>query len=303
MKESNDLRHSISIDNNKANCIIKIRLNDECKNGHQDFSVTATFWEIGKTRNDRNMICGGCCHEEILKIRPDLKQFTDLHLCDFNGVPMYAEANGFYHLIKGFERLNGKSQKEYFCDCYRISPKQYDILITTKEESHFAYLLHNLGIIKQWGKEAIKAIKELEKLTGIKFVNDSKRTHLKYTEEQIKEIANDVKNGYYTEAKQIERINKKVLDLKAKKIQDSKDSFDKKQKELLIQFKLDLIGIELFGTTDNIIYYTHINEVVFNWQNSSYVKKYTNEEFDEFVKNAKQNDLLKDIDFIIKQLN
>ena len=55
-EKSNDLRYTIDINNNKANAQIKIRLNDECKNGHQDFAITATIWEIGKNRTDRNMV-------------------------------------------------------------------------------------------------------------------------------------------------------------------------------------------------------------------------------------------------------
>ena len=40
---------------------ITIKLADDCKNGHADFSVTATLYErVGATR--WREWCGGCCH-------------------------------------------------------------------------------------------------------------------------------------------------------------------------------------------------------------------------------------------------
>ena len=66
METTNNLKHKISI-TEKANCVISIRLNDECKNGHEDFSITADFWKLERPKTDKNWIMGGCCHEEILK--------------------------------------------------------------------------------------------------------------------------------------------------------------------------------------------------------------------------------------------
>jgi hypothetical protein len=295
--KSNKLQHFISIDNNLANCKIKIQLADECKNAHQDFSITGYFWEIGKVRNDRNMICGGCCHDEILKVRPDLKQFIDLHLCDFNGVPMYAEANGFYHLINGFERLNGKTQKEYFCDYYRVTLEQYDILIEVKEEAFYGYLLHELGIVENWKLEAIEAIKRLESITGTEFLNDSIKSHLKYTTEQIAEFKQKAKQGFYSKEKQDERHNNKIVEQKAKKLSDLKEAFYRKQAEAKQDFELNKIGIELFLTTSNFIFYQHRNEVVFNWQKNIYDKNWNKAEFDLFVSAAKKINILKNIDY------
>lgn len=80
--------------------VIEIRCNDECKNGHADFSLTATFYS-GKREAEAYFDMGGCCHKEILKVMPELKIFADLHLSNENGEPMYATANGLYH-IEGF---------------------------------------------------------------------------------------------------------------------------------------------------------------------------------------------------------
>lgn len=51
--KTNDLRFTDNrIGKNGEQWTIKIRLNDECKNGHQDFSITGTCWEAsGKPEN------------------------------------------------------------------------------------------------------------------------------------------------------------------------------------------------------------------------------------------------------------
>ena len=77
---------------------IKIRLDDECENGHQDFSITGDIYQKGKPKTDRYFLSGGCIHEEILKVRPDLKIFVNLHLSDYDGVPMHPTANMIYFL-------------------------------------------------------------------------------------------------------------------------------------------------------------------------------------------------------------
>jgi hypothetical protein len=61
-----------------------------------DGSSTGSYFSItGETKD-----CGGCIHDEILKERPDLAPLVALHLSDLDGVPMHAEANGFYWLAK-----------------------------------------------------------------------------------------------------------------------------------------------------------------------------------------------------------
>jgi len=55
---------------------------------------TCTAWFGG----DRDDSYGGCCHETILDLRPDLAPFVRLHLSDPAGVPMYAVENGWYFM-------------------------------------------------------------------------------------------------------------------------------------------------------------------------------------------------------------
>jgi hypothetical protein len=50
--------------------IINIRLNDECKNGHQDFAITGKCYLPNKQRTERNMTHCGACGDEIAVLFP-----------------------------------------------------------------------------------------------------------------------------------------------------------------------------------------------------------------------------------------
>lgn len=132
---TNDLRHTILTKDEEGNPLtINIRLNDECKNGHQDFAITGDIYQKGKPRTDRYYIAGGCIHEDIVKAKPELKIFVNLHLCDWEGIPIYAVENGFYHLREGFNNTKPESAnfKKEFCDYYRVTPSQFDILNSSR---------------------------------------------------------------------------------------------------------------------------------------------------------------------------
>lgn len=67
------------------------------------FSATGELYEKRGTwsgaaaqRNGREPATSGCIHEEILRAFPHLESFVALHLSDPSGLPMHAEANGWY---------------------------------------------------------------------------------------------------------------------------------------------------------------------------------------------------------------
>lgn len=56
---------------------------------------------------------------------------------------------------------------------YNITETEYDILRDSVEDKeYFKYLLYTLGIVDRWKQESLKAIKQLEALTG-----DGRRTY------------------------------------------------------------------------------------------------------------------------------
>lgn len=265
---SNDLHHTINTHDADGNTMrIKIRLNDECKNGHQDFAITADIWQKGKPQIDKWQIMGGSCHDVILKARPDLKIFVDLHLCDYKGIPTYAVENGFYHLQEGFNDVKPDSTefKAKFCQYYRVWGWQFDRLLQSENQIQFSMLLKDLNILDQWENDAKEAIQILEKMTGTKFIVDSKRTQYNApTHEQMEEEKQKQARGYYT-PEQKERRKKaaedKLLEYleleQMKKLQEINDEYAIKKQVLIIGGKKAL---------GNCIYYTHTKQLAFNWR-------------------------------------
>ena len=174
METTNSIKHVIDVNNKKHNYKINIQLNDECRNGHEDFSLTATFWLPNKPRINKYFTVAGCCHEEILKVRRDLKIFTQLHLCDFRGYESSYVENAFYHLK---DEYNSQMKKTRFMERYFVSEEQYQELLKADDVNEFGYLF--LVVFKNhkiWEDFAIQGIKYLEELSGKKF--ESKATRL-----------------------------------------------------------------------------------------------------------------------------
>lgn len=271
-----------------------ISLDDSCKNGVCDWSITADIYE--KRRNGRFVWCAsGCCHEDILKHFPQFKTFIDLHLCNHYGQPMYPVENGVYHLVN--------SDKEKAINYLRITETEYDILRNGIEDKlYFKYLLYTLGIVDRWKQESLKAIKQLEALTGNTWENpykpENERFALKLTDEERTLIENRIKEGYYTSE-----------DIQARKDQKKRKEYEKKRNEIIADCeksiqeaenkKLVMLAVLDAGISlKNAIYYNHSNELAFNW--NDYETKITQEQFDEFVKTVDKTKLPENITFKLK---
>lgn len=187
VKASNNLQHTATKIVGSKKIIVKIRLNDECKNGHQDFAITADIYEK-RGNGQYYLAASGCCHDEILKHFPQFKIFVDLHLSDFSGAPMYAVSNGFYHLKN--------SSQSVVMEYLRIDKDLFDKISLSEDEKYFKYLLYKLGIVKQWEAEAKNGISTLENLTQTKFVNDSTHSQIEpLTVEEVDLIESRIKEA------------------------------------------------------------------------------------------------------------
>ncbi len=268
IKKTNNLKHRITTTDKKGNpLIIDIRLNDECKNGHQDFSITGSLYTKGKPLTDRNLQTCGCIHEIIADTKPMLQLFIDLHLCDYKGIPIYAVENGFYHLTQGFNNTKPDSQnfKDEFCSYYRVTPKQFDVLKSCANSVQYALVLQSEGILNQWEKQASKAIEKLEKMTGNSFLIDSTRTQYNApTPEQLKEEEERHSIGYYTkeaeEAREHAKFDGLLKGLEAdrdKEIAQAKLEYQAKKATLIAGGQKAL---------DNCIFYNHTATLSFNWR-------------------------------------
>lgn len=171
------MKYSKTVITNQFKRTVHVRLNDECKNGHNDFAITMDVYR--KAKNGRWMEDSfGCLHDEIYRLFPSLRPFIALHLCDDKGVPMYPIANGLYHY--------GETRKKYL----RLTDEQLAIVneLNTQEHGYikvFDYIREHVAPI--WEKEANEAIKLLESLTGETYVRNE-GSHFTCEEAKIQQM-------------------------------------------------------------------------------------------------------------------
>lgn len=275
---------------------VHISLDDSCKNGVCNWSVAADIHE--KRRNGRFVWrASGCCHEEILKYFPEFKPFVNLHLSNHYGQPMYPVEDGFYHLKN--------SNKETTINYLRITESEYNVLCDSAEDKgYFTYLLYTLGIVDRWKQESLKAIKQLEALTGNTWKNpykpENERFVLKLTNEERTLVENRIKDGYYTnEAIQARKDQKKREEYEKKRneiIADCEKEIQKAENRKLVRLAVLDTGIPF----KNVIYYNNTNDLAFNW--NDYEEKVTQEQFDKFVNTVDKTKLPENITFKLKKL-
>lgn len=239
---------------------VTIRLNDERKNWHNDFSVTANLYENWR------LVSLGCLHDEILKLFPEFKIFIDLHLCDEYGLPIYTVSNMIYHI---------KNNKEKVLEYYNsINKKDLEILEKYIDDNNaFEYMLWKLGIIKKRNNYAKEAIKQLEELTGEKYEYKNKAsTYLKNSFDTI-EIEKKIKSWFFNKDKVTKRQQEKVNNKIKESIEYKKQRMEKEIKNVKIELKLfEIVANKYFELTknktifDNFICYHHDNRIVFNWK-------------------------------------
>lgn len=117
---------------------------------------------------------GGCLHEEILQYRPDLKPLTDIHLSTLDGVPMHAEANGWYWLAKacGIKQPYEPDQSELdsfviFGEHIRKTLKEaHEILkrVKTSANPRLAWQAEVQELLPHWKTQAKNALKLIESI-------------------------------------------------------------------------------------------------------------------------------------------
>ena len=272
---------------------VKILLADDCKNNICDWSITADIYE--QRKNGRFVWCaGGCCHEEILKRFPQFKMFVDLHLSNHYGAPMYPVENGFYYITN--------SSKETAINYLRITETEYNLLHQAEDKQYFKYLLYTLGIVERWKRESNEALKKLEELTGQTWENpykpENERFTLKLTDEERTTITNRINDGYYrpeaVQARKDEEKRKAYEKKRAEIINDCK----KKQQKAENEKRVMLAVLDAGLSVNNVIYYDHSNELVFNWKD--YETKVTENDFNKFVSSVNRSLLPAGITFKMK---
>lgn len=110
---------------------VTVRFDDECKNGHEDLSITGYWKHPGGGES------GGCIHEEIAETFPEFAPLIPYHLCGVNG-PMHYLGNVLY--FAGNRDCHGLQSGQI----------QYQNELTAKDDDHREMLnrktLHGKGI-------------------------------------------------------------------------------------------------------------------------------------------------------------
>jgi hypothetical protein len=272
---------------------VQVRLSDDCRNGHADFAITADVYEKDKY-DFWKWAAGGCCHEEIAVVFPELRPFIALHLSDAKGAPMYAQGNGFYHLRNSSKKLT----MEYL----RITDKEYHRFFREAEDQlYFTYLLQIMGIPARWEEEARAAIRQLEELTGDTFVDASERYQFTpLTLEEFQLVESRIAEGYYLPENIRKRKHEAKLAARRKKIADLKATALSQKRKIERELTIKLYVLRSGLPIDNFIYYTHNNKGVFNWMDGSCYKKITQTQFDRFIKKIDYTKLPEGIEFQLK---
>lgn len=291
------LRHSFTIIKGDEKTVIKIRLDDECRNGHEDFSLTCDIYEKSPSGIWRD-VGGGCALEHILALRPDLAPFALLHLCDHNGLPMHCAANAFYWFA-GFgpglstEKYHGGSSAKTPDECRRIFAEhihadneqvQQIIDHQPRTELELRAVLEEMGFPEQWKAEADAAIATLEKWTGQTFAPADPASRWKRTTEAERALIGERKaSGYYSASRVAAHDAAAIEAQRAERIKEIDTDLAKAIDKLNCNAQVArYMAARYFPRLQNYIYYDHIGTLSFNW--SSTEKLVTREEFDQFNK-------------------
>ena len=87
---------------------VEIMFDDNCRNGHNTFHITADVW-TDESRRMRDIAAGGCMHDEIAAVFPELMPLIKWHGVASDG-PVHYPDNAVYHA--GDRDHNGKRKGE-----------------------------------------------------------------------------------------------------------------------------------------------------------------------------------------------
>lgn len=74
---------------------VTIRWDDECGNGRNSFAVTGSIWTTA-SRREGDIAAGGCLHDDIAKVFPEVAHLIKWHLMYSDG-PLHYISNTLYH--------------------------------------------------------------------------------------------------------------------------------------------------------------------------------------------------------------
>lgn len=135
--------------------------------------------EMGNTDDHFAVTCvgpgfAGSAHEEIEKLAPELQPLIALHLCDTNGVPMHARANGWYFYSgearkyelerpEMYREQLKQSDRERAARALHIAPDDLPAGFSREQFEQFCDVLEQ----SVWKPRAIAGLELLESIEGV----------------------------------------------------------------------------------------------------------------------------------------
>ena len=281
----NKIGRKVQLKVNGAVLDITASLNDDCKNGHEHFSLT--YEKYIRRFGRRDYIGGGCAKdsddEDVRRaIRLyGLEAVERVHLCDMNGVPIHALQNATYWAKQG--------EREYFQRMLRLTEEEAEKAFYVNDELGLYVWLNDHGILTRWKQEANEAIAAIISGRDIEFESAATKPmgHLYFnctvTDGAIRAQRDLFRDGYYAPEKAKERWQRSRLDECLKRI-DSRIEIDKQkieqqQLEIKVEQAIRLVLESHFAefekplvVAENNILYTHKNELTFNWRGYGFDK-------------------------------
>lgn len=286
--KTNNIKRTEVFKAGKITLYIHANLNDECKNGYEDFGLTYKKYE-GEVC-DRNMTGGGCAagNDDPI-VRKAIRRFG-LEPVERVHLSVHPTANAIYHAKNsGFD---------VFRDYLRLTDEEAKQAFYIDDElGLYVWLLDN-GIIDRWKNEANESIKAIINGRDIEFESTAikKQGHWYFkedvTEGVIRAQRDLIRDGYYTPERYDKNRENDTLNACMKSLNNSMECLQRRidEAEMDIKFKCALRDImcehiaefrKPLLVIDNSIFYKHRNEISFNWRQFS---EKVNEEDYELIK-------------------
>lgn len=84
-----------------------VRFDDRCGNGHNTLSITADV-TTPESRTQRDIVAGGCLHDDIAAVFPELAPLVKWHLCSTDGPLHYVENTMYWLGRRGYTRWDNE---------------------------------------------------------------------------------------------------------------------------------------------------------------------------------------------------
>jgi hypothetical protein len=143
------------------------------------------------------------------------------------------------------------------------------------------YYCEEMNLPARWRSQANEAIKILEVLSGKQWDREYIPTRARYnalSSERKAEIVKMIDGGYFSDEAKEQRLKQKAIDESDKKRKGILDDYESDLKKLKDKLGIDLEMLRV-GSTENYIWYSHVNEISFNWNSSK--KLISKEDFDK----------------------